>query len=141
MQRVSEQEMSTAAKSNIQNFPGFAALADDLSHKRRHWGWLEQRLYELGIFTMPDKPNTPGFLVNWTSITCLLIVVMTIAGLWFYTWSVAHESGFKEGIEATEKRQLLERLEKAEKTAQQAKDLNLAGRNQAGPGHEQEKQH
>lgn len=100
--------------------------------------WLTRRLYELGVLDMAPSTKPPGFYVNWTTVTSLIVVVSAIVGLWYFTWQTAQQAGFEKGKQEAERQQLSERLNKTEEELRRTKDLKLvqAGQN---AGHEPEK--
>lgn len=119
MQGIKNRMNGTAAKSNIQNFPILVTAADTkrASH-RKFWPWIEERLWHLGILKMPDEQ--PGLKINWSTVTCLLVVLFAIGGLYYYTWAVAGEHYYRKGTEDAEKREMMRRLDIAEKKADAA---------------------
>ena len=128
-----------AAKTNVSSFPSLAVLADDAEERRKVYSWLDRRLFELGIYAMPNENRPPGFYVNWTTITSLIVVVSAIVGLWYFTWKSADEAGFQRGKAEAEKQQILDRLNKAEEDAKKAVLFGAAQTGDQGPGHEKEK--
>jgi hypothetical protein len=113
-------KMDAVRKSNVQNFPIFAA---DERPRRKHWRWLEERLWEIGVIRMPDRHQPEGVSINWSTVTCLLIVLAAILGLYYFTFTVAKEQGYREGIDSMEKRSIQQQLDEAKRDAAEAKKL------------------
>jgi hypothetical protein len=118
------------ARNNVNYFPGMEADGE--------LNYLGRRLSEAGIIEMAPSTKPPGFFVNWTTVTSLVVVVSAIVGLWYFTWQAADNAGFERGRQASEQKQLLERLQKTEEELRRTKDLKLvqAGQN---AGHEEKK--
>jgi hypothetical protein len=90
----------------------------------RQPSWIKRRLHELGVLAMPaTNPQPPGFFVNWTTITSLIVVVSAIVGLWYFTWQAAQEAGYQRGRDEAEKQQLIKQIEEAKRDAAEAKKL------------------
>ena len=100
--------------------------------------WIQRRLYDLGVLNMENAPTQPppGFFVNWTTITSIVVLVSAIAGLWFFTYTTASESGYQRGKDETERRVMSERLTKAEEEVRRTKDLRLVSAGQ-NAGHDE----
>ena len=79
--------------------------------------WLTRRLYDLGVLDMaPSTQKPPGFFVNWTTVTSLVVVVSAIVGLWYFTWQTAELRGIEKGKAEAERKALEDKMafEKAE---------------------------
>ena len=108
-------------------------------HEEPELSWLQRRMADTGVIMALTQPKLPpGFYVNWTTVTSLIVVVTAIAGLWYFTWQSARESGFAAGKIEAERQQLADRLTKAEEELRRTKDLKVLQAGQAA-GHEQEK--
>jgi hypothetical protein len=71
--------------------------------------YLDQKLFEAGIITVMRCP--PGFFINWTSIIGFLLIVFTIVGLWWFTYSTATEAGYHRGLAEAERKELRDKLD------------------------------
>ena len=119
--RMNEQ----VARNNVYYPGGFANIESDPS--TRQPTWLERRLSELGAIEMAPSTKPPGFYVNWTTVTSLIVVVSAIAGLWWFTWQTAEQRGIEKGRIEAEKQQMQRQIdEQARKLADNEKLLKLA---------------
>lgn len=118
---------------NLPNFKGavtmptiskFPVLINTEGEEPRQprYKWLLPLCNWVGI-TMTSTEHPRGWQWNPATVT-LFVVVLGMIAVGFY-WMGQRDS---------ETRQLLDRLERIEKTAQQAKELSIAGA--AGAGHE-----
>lgn len=60
------------------------------------------------------EPCNRGFYVNWTTVVGFMLTLLTIVGLWLFTYHVANEEGYHRAIADTERKELRERLDKHE---------------------------
>ena len=75
----------SVARNNVYYPGGFTSTVEKPDDELT---WLGRRLADTGIIEMPStKP--PGFYINWTTITSLVVVVSAIVGLWYFTWQTA----------------------------------------------------
>lgn len=130
-------EPMDAAKSNVSTFPALVSIAEEHTERRKAYSWIDRRLLELGIKAMADKPTPPGLYVNFSTASFFILVLGTMAGLWWFTWQTANQAGYDRGVNETEKRILLERVEKAEEDAKKAMMFGAAGSSKTG--HEEPK--
>ena len=100
----------------LHHFPGLEAIGKEQEERSRPT-WLQRRAVDLGVLAMPDTPPpSPGFYVNWTTVTGLIALFVLIGSLFAFTWSVAYQQGAKEA----ELQQMRERLASTEKKAEAA---------------------
>lgn len=86
--------------------------------------WTKRRLLELGVIGMPDSPTqSPGFYVNFSTVSFLILVLGTIAGLWLFTYNVAHEQGVQKARQEMQVEQLKKEAEDARRKADEALKL------------------
>jgi hypothetical protein len=124
---MNAQAQKMQRETNFTNFPGvFPFPAKDQSGSEgeaitdAHPGWFRRRMLDLGVFTMANSShNPPGFYVNWTTVTGLIALCVFLGGLFLWTWNTAYQQGQQE----SERQHLIQRLEKAEKDAEEAKKL------------------
>lgn len=84
--------------------------------REKEVSWLYRRLYDLGVLDMaPSTQKPPGFFVNWTTVTSLVVVVSAIVGLWFFTWQTAEQRGIEKGKAEAEKERLEKELQSLQK--------------------------
>jgi hypothetical protein len=96
--------------------------------------WMERRAIELGVIEMAAAPTKPpGFYVNFTTISFLIVVLSAIGGLWWFTWQTAYQRGERDAQiqaereqSARERKALEERIVKAEEDARKAKEFGIA---------------
>lgn len=102
-------EMSTA---KITPFPGFEALGEE-AKERKSPSWAVRLGSFIGVLMAnPESPR--GWSFNPAVITC----VLTIAGMVAF-------GGYYMGQKDAENRQLMERIQKAEADAAEAKKLGI----------------
>jgi hypothetical protein len=102
-------------KHNVSSFPTLATVERD-----RRYKWLLPLCNWVGL-TMNDEQQPRGWSFNPATVV-LGLVVLGMTAIGFY-WMGQRDS---------ETRQLLERLDKIQKTAEQAKELSII----ANGGHE-----
>lgn len=90
--------------------------------------WFQRRLADTGVIMALTNPKLPpGFFVNWTSVTSIIVVVGAIASLWWFTWSTAEQRGIEKGRLEAEKQQMQKQMdEQARKIAETERLLKLA---------------
>lgn len=115
------QQMNEAiARSNVNYFPERQSTDDPAV---RELNFLGRRLHEAGVIEMAPSTKPPGFFVNWTTVTSLVVVVSAIVGLWYFTWQAAEQAGYHRGKDEIEKQQLLKQIDDAKRDAAEAKKL------------------
>lgn len=118
-------------------FPGLANIAKE-PKQPVEFSWAQRRLLELGVLLMPDSPTKPpGFYINFSTITFIILVVGSIAGLWWFTWQKAEMTGYERGRQEVEMKQMNERILKAEEN-ERRRVLLEATRTGSQAGHEKE---
>lgn len=95
------------ARSNVNFFPGYASVAEETE-----LNFLGRRLYEAGVIEMAPSTKPPGFFINWTTVTSLVVVISAIVGLWYFTWQTAEQRGIEKGRIEAEKAQQQREMEK-----------------------------
>lgn len=87
--------------------------------------YLDQKLLDAGIITVMRCPQ--GFFVNWVTIIGILILLLTIVGLYWFTYSTANEAGYQRGLAEAERKELRERLDlQAARLSENERLLKLA---------------
>jgi len=111
MNRLNEREVSFSGY-NVP-IPAPAAVNPSV-HKQKEKGraWLRNRLLDLNFIGMTTTNNKPsGFFVNYTTITVVIAIVMSlgtlIGGLYKYTYDVAYQ----KGVTDTKQTQLQQEIE------------------------------
>lgn len=107
----------------ISKFPVLINTEDDEPRQPRY-KWLLPLCNWVGI-TMTSTEHPRGWQWNPATVT-LFVVVLGMIAVGFY-WMGQRDS---------ETQQLLQRLDRIEKTAQQAKELSIVASSNDGPGHE-----
>jgi hypothetical protein len=117
IQKMDGQTATARKRETVLSFPALHGYAMGQSDPAiRQPSWIKARLYELGALAMSEEPTRPpGFFVNWTTVTSLIIIVSAIAGLWFFTWQTAEQRGFEKGKAESEKQRLEKELEAVRK--------------------------
>lgn len=105
----------------------FPMAVDNLPRPEiRPLSWFHQRLLAMGILSMSNaQPQQPGFYVNWTSLSAIVVIVGSIAGLWYFTWNTAQNQGYEKGKAEAEKIQMQHQIDEAKTAAGKAKDIAL----------------
>lgn len=103
------------ATSNVIHLPTLQSETED-----DRPSWAIAATNALGV-TMPNSNQPRGWSVNPATVTLTLIVAFLLISGAYY-----------QGVRDTETRELIDKLEKIEKTAQQAKDLSLSKAAQIG---------
>lgn len=68
-----------------------------------------------------------GFFINTTTILGILTIVLTIIGLWWFTFTTANEAGYQRGLAEAERKELRERLDnQAARLSENERLLKLA---------------
>lgn len=113
-----------ATPDNVIYPPRFSEMpTEDIEPKP---SWFRQRLMDIGVLMAPHtEAKPPGFFVNWTSLSAIVVIVGAIAGLWWFTWQQGQALGYERGKAEAEKQQILDRLTLAEAEAKKAKDTAL----------------
>lgn len=127
-------EATITRPGTLHSFPGLEAIAKEKQPEQVPFSWAQRRLMDLGVYVMPESPQTPGININWTTITGIIALCVFIGSLFAFTWSVAYNQGAKDRDMQT----LQERLTKAEKDAETA--ARLAAARSGNAGHEEPKQ-
>lgn len=106
----------------LHKFPGLEAIGKENQPERVPFTWAQKRLLDLGVYVMPENSPQPppGFYVNFSTVTFLILVIGTIAGLWLYTWRTADQGGYERGRQEAVIQQLKEQATAAEKKAEAA---------------------
>lgn len=87
--------------------------------------YLDQKLLDAGVISIMRCPS--GFFINWTSIIGLLLLLLTIIGLWWFTYTTAAEAGYQRGLAEAERKELRDRLDnQAARMAENERLLRLA---------------
>lgn len=60
------------------------------------------------------EPCNRGFYVNWTTVVGFMLTLLTIIGLWLFTYHIASEEGYHRAIADSERKELQNRLDKHE---------------------------
>jgi hypothetical protein len=85
--------------------------------------YFDRRLFEAGIL----EPCNRGFYVNWTTVIGFMLVMLTIIGLWAFTYQVASKTGYQQASAETERQELRRRLDLQEaRMAENERLLRLA---------------
>jgi hypothetical protein len=112
-----------------------AAIPDESSTEEKR-GWFFRRAVDLGVITMANsQPKPPGFFINFSTVTVLITILVFFGGLSMWLWNVAYQ----KGVDDFEKKQILERLDKAEQEVKKAKDLQLYNQSANEERHKEEK--
>lgn len=101
--------------------------------------WFGERLNEAGVIRDMAQTKPPGFYVNWTTVSGIILILSSIIGGWIFTYNMTYNAAYQKGIDDAEKKVILERLEKTEKDAKQAKDLQLYNQSAAEENKKKEK--
>lgn len=101
MNRMNE---AIALNSNVRHMPM-------VEHDVQELSLLGRIFYNLGVIDMAPSTKPPGFFVNWTTVTSIIVVVSAIVGLWYFTWQSAQQIGFDKGKAEAEKMRLEKELE------------------------------
>ena len=97
---------------------------EDSTEEKR--SWFFNRLVDGGVIEeMAANPKPPGFYVNWTTVSGIILILSAIVGCFTYTYNATWNAAYQKGIDDAEKKVILERLEKTEQDAKKAKDLQL----------------
>lgn len=116
-------KMNEAKATHLYGLPAYKSQAlpnEDSTEEKR--SWFFNRLVDIGVITMANsQPKPPGFYINFSTITVLITILVFFGGLSTFLWSVAYQKGQDD----FEKKQILERLEKAEQEVKKAKELQL----------------
>lgn len=131
---------------NVKHFPGYGVLGNETDDPavRSPLTFWQQRAVDLGMRTMAVTPTVKPPYWNTTMVTAwcavagvLLVLIGMVVALWYFTWQTADAQGYYRGKDETEKRQLRERLEKAEDDAAEAKKFSVyaAAGSDAETGH------
>jgi len=108
---------------NISLFPSRGVAKDADEHKS---SYIRKWLTDIGFIAMSNtQPKTPGFYINWSTISGVILILSTIIGGWLYTYNATWNAAYQKGLDDAEKKIILERLTNAEKDGKQAKDLQL----------------
>ena len=106
-------------RTNVNYFPGLSSEKQE----ENELSYLGRRLFEAGVIDMATSTKPPGFYVNWTTVTSLIIVVSAIAGLWWFTYQTANETGYQRGLQEAEKRQLQKQLDEQAAELKRTKEM------------------
>lgn len=101
MKRMNE---AIALNNNVRHMPMASSEPHELS-------FLGRIFYNLGVTDMAPSTKPPGFFVNWTTVTGIIVVLTTIAGLWWFTYQTAQQAGYQQGRADAEKLRLEKELE------------------------------
>lgn len=100
-------------------FPS-ATKSEETSTKRH--GWFFRRFVDIGVIEMTSSRKSPtAFYVNYSTIGILITILLFFGGISTWLWNVAYQKGQDD----LEKKQILQRLDDAEKEVKKAKDLQL----------------
>lgn len=128
--------MTNESTARILHLPSSSIAEDDVPKD----SWLRRRLFDLHLIAMPNsQPQPPGFYVNWTSLSAIVVIVGAIAGLWYFTWNTAQSQGYEKGKAEAEKIQMQRQIDTASQKADKAKDIALGGQSDQQPEPEKEK--
>lgn len=113
-------EATTAKLYGLPRYESAGIPNEDSTEEKR--SWFFRRLVDIGVIEMANsQPKPPGFYVNFSTITVLITILVFFGGLSAWLWNVAYQKGQDD----LEKKQILERLDKAEQEVKKAKDLQL----------------
>lgn len=99
---------------------GITPANDDIEERV---SWFRQRLIDLGVIEMATSTKPPGFYVNFSTVTVIVLVVSAIGGLWWFTWQTAYQQGFQKAQYDAQIEQLQKESADAKKKAEDALKL------------------
>lgn len=86
--------------------------------------WFGRRLAELGVINdMTTSTKPPGFYINYSTVTVIVLLLSSIAGLWWFTWNTAYQSGYQKAEYQAQIEQLQKEAADAKKKAEDALKL------------------
>lgn len=127
--------MNEAKAATIYGLPRYKSQTvqnEESTEEKR--SWFFNRLVDGGVITMADsQPKPPGFYVNWTTVSGVLLILSAIVGCFTYTYNATWNAAYQKGQDDAEKKIILERLQKAEDDVKKATQLQLMNESPNSP--------